>query len=91
MSGAVVVPDEHRRVARTRGYGNWRRWFTEEDVEFFRPVISEFLDIMGYDPSDWELTPVDRLPAEEGSGYMERLRENERRRLDRSRGCGAWR
>jgi hypothetical protein len=84
MSGTVEVAEEHRRVARTRGYGNWRRWFTEKDVEFFRPILSGFLDTMGYDAADWNLTPVERLPAEEGSKYMERLHQNAKKRRGRS-------
>ncbi len=74
LTGAREIPDEHRRVVRTRAYGNWRRWFTEDDVEFFRPVLGEFLRGMGYDADDWTLQPVEQLPAAEGSGYMESLR-----------------
>jgi len=84
LAGDVAVPDEHRRVVRTRGYDNWRRWFTEEDVAFFRPIISEFLDTMGYDADDWALTPVEQLSAEEGSAYMKSLRENRPRLPARS-------
>jgi len=73
LAGETRVPEKHQRVARTRGYGNWRRWFTAEDVEFFRPILSRYLAIMGYDPDDWALEPVDRLPSAEGSGYMEKL------------------
>ena len=73
LRGETTVPSEHQRVVRTRAHGNWRRWFTEVDVEFFRPILSDFLECFGYDPDDWELTPVDHLPASEGSEYMEKL------------------
>ncbi len=76
LAGDATVPDEHRRVARTRGYDNWRRWFTAEDVDFFRPIVSDFLRTMGYDADDWTLVPMSSLPADEGSGYMKKLREN---------------
>ncbi len=75
LAGDIAVPDEHQRVVRTRGHGNWRRWFTDEDVAFFRPIISDFLDTMGYDSDDWALTPVEALSAAEGSDYMKKLRE----------------
>jgi hypothetical protein len=71
--GATEVPDEHQRVVRTRAYDNWRRWFTDEDVAFFKPILSQFLHTMGYDKDDWGLTQVENLPAEEGSRYMEKL------------------
>ncbi|MFT5113327.1 MAG: hypothetical protein ACI8P9_002656 [Parasphingorhabdus sp.] len=71
IEGETEVPDEHKRVIRTRGYDNWRRWFTNEDVEFFTPLISSFLQRMGYDHEDWKLIPCDTLPSAEGSEYMQ--------------------
>lgn len=73
LAGGTTVPDEHQRVVRTRAYDNWRRWFIDQDVAFFRPILTDFLKTFGYDPNDWELTPVERLPPSEGSEYMERL------------------
>jgi hypothetical protein len=67
------VPSRLNRVVRTKKYGNWRRWFTEEDVKYFKPIYKEFLDKLGYDGEDWELTPCDTLPAEEGSKYMRKI------------------
>lgn len=49
---------------------NWKRYFTSEDVEFFRRHEAA-LARLGYD--DWELAPVARIPSEEMSGYVERL------------------
>ncbi len=72
LTGATRVPDEHRRVVRTRSYGNWRRWFTSEDVEFFRPILQDFLDKMGYDASDWKLENPESLTREEGSEYRQK-------------------
>lgn len=79
LAGDVTVPGEHQRVVRTRGYDNWRRWFTEDDVDFFRPILADFLATMGYDADDWRLQPVDHLPESEGSAYMEKLVASGRR------------
>lgn len=60
-------------VARSKKHGNWRRWFNADDVEFYKPVFTEYLEKNGYDASDWDLTKVDSLPASEGSEYMKKL------------------
>lgn len=60
-------------VARSKKHGNWRRWFTKDDVEFYRPLYTEYMEFNGYDTEDWKLTPVDHLPPSEGSDYMMKL------------------
>lgn len=67
------VDPKYARVARSKGYDNWRKWFTPEDVAFFRPLFTASLEALGYDSSDWELAHPDSLPAEEGSAYVARL------------------
>lgn len=67
------LTDDTRRVERTGRYGNWRRWFSGEDIEFFRPLFSEYMEAVGYDTEDWELSPCGSLPSSEGSDYMRRL------------------
>lgn len=67
------VPAKFARVARSKRYGDWRRWFTPEDVEFFRPLHGEVLELLGYDTDDWALEDLQQLPAAEGSEYMLRL------------------
>lgn len=67
------VASKFKRVSRTNAFGNWRRWFNEEDVAFFRPLFNPALERLGYDAEDWELTEMDQLPAEEGSAYMKKV------------------
>lgn len=67
------VDKRFAHVARSKNHGNWRRWFTVEDIEFYKPLYYDYLKECGYDPEDWELTPVDSLPSSEGSEYMYRL------------------
>jgi hypothetical protein len=62
-----------KRLSRSSGYGSWRRWFTADDVAFYRPVFNDFLDRHGYGSSDWTLEPVEHLPSAEGSEYMQNL------------------
>jgi len=60
------------RVARTRGYGDWKNWFLKEDVDYFRPMLSEYMKRYGY-PDDWEPSPAPRVRPEHGSRFVERL------------------
>ena len=60
-------------VSRTKSYGNWRRWFTPEDVDFFSPIFNDFLKDQEYDSEDWYLENTNSLPSAEGSEYMKRL------------------
>lgn len=62
-----------QRVSRSNQYGNWRRWFTAEDVAFFKPLLTDYMQAFGYDTGDWELEEVDTLPSSLGSEYMERM------------------
>jgi hypothetical protein len=73
LDGDTEVAAQHQRVVRTRAYGNWRRWFTEQDVEFFKPIIADFLRTMGYNSDDWRLEKVTQLASSEGSDYMKKL------------------
>jgi hypothetical protein len=67
------VSGEYQMVARSKSYGDWRKWFTPEDVEVFRPLLSEYLTHFGYDPDDWKLEDPSSLPTEEGSGYIKKI------------------
>lgn len=72
LSGDAAVPAELGRVTRTKGHGNWRHWFTADDAEDLRPVLRPYLDRY-YEGADWELSPRPSIPAEFGSGYVERI------------------
>lgn len=62
-----------RRISRSNASGNWRRWFTRADVEFYKPLMTGFLARQGYDAEDWELENPLRLDPAEGSAYMLRI------------------
>jgi hypothetical protein len=49
----VVFP----AIKRSGGMGEWRQWFTAEDIDFFRPRMSSFMKRYGY-ADDWELPKV---------------------------------
>jgi hypothetical protein len=66
------VPAQFSRVVRSRRAGNWRDWFCSEDVAYYRPLLSHYMDRYGYS-DNWELSAEPRVRPEECSGYVMRL------------------
>ncbi|MDD5610421.1 MAG: hypothetical protein PHH69_02620 [Candidatus Omnitrophica bacterium] len=75
----VEVDGEYSRVIRTRGEGAWRNWFTEEDIAFFKPLFSGFMEVFGYDIADWDLHKEQKILPEHCSGYVLRVLSEKRR------------
>lgn len=70
--------DEYSRTRRSAAAGNWREFFTPEDVSLLRPSMGELLAEMGY--PDWELRPVEKLnPAHFSEYLLSLLREAQSR------------
>ena len=74
------VDHGYQRVARSKGYGDWRNWFLPEDVAYFRPLFAEYMQEFGYD-DDWELPAEPEIPSDRASGYLIRLAD-ERKQFD---------
>lgn len=60
-----------QRTKRSASHGNWKEYFTEEDVFYFRKSINHLLMEMGY--FDWELQPKKKLDSSIYSEYVDRL------------------
>ncbi|MEO6871265.1 MAG: hypothetical protein ABI233_03485 [Chthoniobacterales bacterium] len=69
---------EYGRTRRSASFGNWREFFTPEDVDLLRPQVGDLLVEMGY--PDWELRPVQQLNPEHFSGYLAKLIDEARAR-----------
>jgi len=78
MTGKAEVPAALGRVVRTKSYGDWRNWFTKEDVIKFKPILAAWLKKYGYDSDDWTLNVVPSIEPEHCSGYFMRLVEEQR-------------
>ncbi len=61
------------KVIRKKTSGDWRHWFTEKDVELFKPAFTPYMVLIGYDCSDWMLSPNPLIEPEYSSDYMQRL------------------
>jgi len=58
------------KVIRKKTSGDWRHWFTKEDVEFFKPPFLPYMEFIGYDPADWDPNPNPIIEPEYSSEYM---------------------
>ena len=71
------VDGKHQRVARVKEAGGWRDWFTEADVEYYRPLFQDFLTKYGYE-LDWTLNPNPRIRPAHSTLYVARMLEEGR-------------
>lgn len=87
----VEVPTALRRVERTRGSGDWRNWFTPEDVDYFRPELSGVMRTFGFEDT-WDLPPSPSVAPEHGSRYVRMIIDAQRERTRwRSQWKRGWR
>lgn len=83
LENGAGIPSNFERVARSKKYGNWRNWFTPEDVEFYRPMMKSYMDRFGY-ADEWELASQPEMDPEIGSRYTVKiLKEAEELRIKR--------
>ena len=61
------------KVIRKKTTGDWRHWFTEEDVELFKPAFLPYMELIGYDTADWAPNPEPTIEPEYSSEYMKGL------------------
>ena len=61
------------KVVRKKAYGDWRHWFTEDDVDFIKPAYIPYMETVGYDCEDWDLSPEPVIESEFSSQYMQSL------------------
>ncbi len=61
------------KVVRKKTYGDWRHWFTEDDVAFFKPAYAPYMEAVGYNCGDWDLSPEPLIEPQFSSEYMKDL------------------
>jgi len=61
------------KVIRKTGTGDWRHWFTEEDMELFKPAFLPYMELIGYDCNDWNPDPNPIIEPEFSSVYLQSL------------------
>lgn len=71
-------------IVRAAGTGDWRHWFTQEDVAFYGPRIAPYMERFDY-ADDWQLADDPQIDAATASQYLEgkyrkRFAQQEQRR-----------
>ena len=61
------------KVIRKKASGDWRHWFTAEDITLFKPAFTPYMEFIGYDCEDWNLDPQPIIEPEYSSVYMQSL------------------
>ncbi len=61
------------KVIRKKSTGDWRHWFTKEDVEVFKPAFTPYMELISYDCNDWKPDPNPVIEPEFSSVYMQSL------------------
>jgi hypothetical protein len=69
----VPVSTGKAKVVRKKASGDWRHWFTEKDVELFKPAYQPYMELIGYDCEDWALDPNPVIEPQYASMYMKGL------------------
>lgn len=52
---ATEVPNQFKRVIRTKGSGSWKDWLTYDDLRFFKENFSKYYHDFDYLNLDWDL------------------------------------
>ena len=61
------------KVIRKKSAGDWRHWFTEEDISLLTPAYTAYMALIGYDCDDWNLAENPVIEPEYSSVYMKNL------------------
>ena len=71
----AVVPSSSgkAKVIRKKATGDWRHWFTEEDVKLFKTAYVPYMELIGYDINDWTLCENPVIEPEYSSVYMRNI------------------
>ncbi|MFP4471197.1 MAG: hypothetical protein ACLFPE_10960 [Bacteroidales bacterium] len=77
FSGGINSEEKYGHVKRAGMSGDWRHWFTEEDVDFFKPLMATYLERYRYNRS-WDLQPNPFIKPEHASGYVFRTVQRKR-------------
>ena len=79
--GEVPVSTGKTKVVRKKASGDWRYWYTEQDVELFNPVYRNYMALIGYDINDWTLKENPVIEPEYSSAYIQNLSRKANRNI----------
>ncbi len=77
----VPVSTGKAKVVRKKATGDWRHWFTEADIELYKPAFLPYMEVIGYDCNDWSLNAHPVIEPEFSSLYMQQLAQRKKKSL----------
>jgi len=69
--GADTSSDWLSHISRSGRTGEWRSWFTKDDINFFRPLLSRYMNHFGYQ-DDWDISGASPIAPESTVDYLEK-------------------
>lgn len=69
--GSGKSDSSYSHIERTGSYGGWHDWFVPSDIDFFRPLLHDYMSRYGYEDT-WDLAQEPSIRSEDASGYIER-------------------
>jgi hypothetical protein len=77
----VPVSTGKAKVVRKKATGDWRHWFTEDDIERYKPAYLPYMEVVGYDCDDWSLAANPAIEPQFSSVYMQQLAQKKNKPL----------
>ena len=69
--GADTSSDWLSHISRSGRTGEWRSWFTKDDINFFRPLLARYMNHFGYE-DDWDISERSVIAPESTVDYLEK-------------------
>ena len=67
----IKIPKKYNRVERTKSSGDWKNWFTQEDIYYLKPIFEEFMNKYNY--TDWNINFEKFISKEYSSDYIKKV------------------
>jgi hypothetical protein len=73
INAEVPAGTGKEKVVRKKAYGDWRHWFTAEDVALFKSAYMPYMEAVGCDCDDWNVSPEPVIEPQFSSEYMQKI------------------
>lgn len=69
LKGDAKVHKTFSNVERTKSSGDWKNWFLQEDIDYFKPLFLGYMKKYNY-PEDWNVNDNPLILSKYGSEYV---------------------
>jgi len=68
-------------ISRSKSSGEWRNWFTEEDIDFMRSIFKPYMDHFNYE-DEWDIPAQQTISSKNASDYILNRYEKRKKQFD---------